>query len=439
MSDTFLLLLTAFLTIGSLFLGHPVALTFGGLGIILGLIFIGPATLPIAVTKTYSVMVSFPLIAIPLFIFMAYILERSGVAKKMFDGIRDLVAPLPGGLAIAVTIVCTVFAASTGIIGASIVSMGVLAGPYLLEQKYDKKLTVGTIMAGGTLGILIPPSMLLIVLGAVAGISVGQLFIGAIGPGLLLSVLYMLYIYVLCRLKPSLGPPVPKAEMDDLSVRFVRGILSVTPPVILMAVVLGSIFFGIATPSEAGAIGAFAAIILMICYGEFNLNNLRYATTATIKTSCMVMFIIIGVNIFSAVFMAMGCGRTLGGLFEALGNKWMFFAMTMLLVYLLGMIIDWTAILMLLVPIFFPIAKQVYGLDPFWFGMLVAINLQVSFLSPPFGYALFFMKSLKLPGVTLGDIYKGAIPFIMLQIIGLILVAIFPQFVTYLTNLAFAH
>ncbi len=439
MSDTLLLLLTAFLTIGSLFLGHPVALTFGGLGILLGLVFIGPATLPIAVTKTYSVMVSFPLIAIPLFIFMAYILERSGIAKKMFDGIRDLVAPLPGGLAIAVTIVCTVFAASTGIIGASIVSMGVLAGPYLLEQKYDKKLTVGTIMAGGTLGILIPPSMLLIVLGAVAGISVGQLFIGAIGPGLLLSGLYMFYIYILCRIKPSLGPPVPKAEMDNLSVRFVRGMLSVTPPVLLMAVVLGSIFFGIATPSEAGAIGAFAAIILMICYGEFNLSNLRYAATATVKTSCMVMFIIIGVNIFSAVFMAMGCGRTLGGLFEALGNKWMFFAMTMLLVYLLGMIIDWTAILMLLVPIFFPIAKQVYGLDPFWFGMLVAINLQVSFLSPPFGYALFFMKSLKLPGVTLGDIYKGAIPFIMLQIIGLILVAIFPQFVTYLTNLAFAH
>jgi len=439
MSDILLLILTAFLTIGSLFLGHPVALTFGGLGIILGLIFIGPATLPIAVTKTYSIMVSFPLIAIPLFIFMAYILDQAGIAKKMFDGIRDLVAPLPGGLAIAVTIVCTVFAASTGIIGASIVSMGVLAGPYLLEQKYDKQLTVGTIMAGGTLGILIPPSMLLIVLGAVAGISVGQLFIGAIGPGLLLSSLYMIYIFILCRIKPSLGPPVPKDEMDDLGVRFVRGLASVTPPIILMGVVLGSIFFGIATPSEAGAIGAFAALILMVCYGKFNLKNLRIATTATVKTSCMVMFIIIGVNIFSAVFMGMGCGRTLGNLFEALGNKWMFFAMTMVLVYLLGMIIDWTAIIMLLVPIFFPIAKQVYGLDPFWFGMLVAINLQVSFLSPPFGYALFFMKSLKLPGVTLGDIYKGALPFIGLQIVGLVLVAIFPQFVTFLTNLAFTR
>lgn len=439
MSDTLLLLFVAFLTIGTLFLGHSVALTFGGLGIILGYIFIGPAVLPIAVTKTYSVLVSFPLIAIPLFIFMAYILECSGVAKKMFNGIRDLVAPLPGGLAIAVTIVCTVFAASTGIIGASIVSMGVLAGPYLLEHKYDKRLTVGTIMAGGTLGILIPPSMLLIVLGAVAGISVGQLFIGAIGPGLLLSLMYMLYIYVICRRNPTLGPPVPKEDMDVLRIRLVRGVLSVTPPVLLILTVLGSIFFGIATPSEAGAIGAFAAIVLMVCYGQFNFKNMQYATMATVKTSCMVMFIIIGVNIFSAVFMAMGCGKTLGGLFEALGNKWLFFAMTMALIYLLGMIIDWTAILMLLVPIFFPIAREVYGVDPFWFGMMVAINLQVSFLSPPFGYALFFMKSLQLPGVSLGDIYRGALPFIALQIVALIIVALFPQTVTFLTDLAFAR
>ena len=207
---------------------------------------------------------------------MAYILERSGIAKIMFDGIRDLVAPLPGGLAIAVTIVCTVFAASTGIIGASIVSMGVLAGPYLLEHGYDKKLTVGTIMAGGTLGILIPPSMLLIVLGAVAGISVGQLFIGAIGPGLLLSFLYMLYIYILCRRNPKLGPPVPKDEMDDVQGPFhPRGIISVTPPVLLMLVVLRDQSSSESPPLPKPEPSAhFAAIILMICYGKFNLQNL---------------------------------------------------------------------------------------------------------------------------------------------------------------------
>jgi tripartite ATP-independent transporter DctM subunit len=437
MNDNLFLTLIGALTIGALFLGHPVALTFGGLGIIMVLIFIGPATLPIAVTKTYSIMVSFPLMAIPLFIFMAYILEKSGIAEIMFDGIRDLTANLPGGLAIAVNIVCTVFAASTGIIGASIVSMGVLAGPYLLEHGYDKKLTVGTIMAGGTLGIIIPPSLLLIVMGAVAGISVGKLFIGAIGPGLLLSLLYMIYIYVVCRRNPKLGPPVPKEEIKPLRTRLVKGITSVTPPAILMFVVLGSIFFGIATPSEAGAIGAFSAVILSICYGKFNMRNLYYATTATVKTSCMVLFIIVGVNIFSAVFMAMGCGRTLGTLFIGLGNKWLFFAMTMILIYLMGMIIDWTAILMLLIPIFFPIAQRIYGLDPFWFGMLVAVNLQVSFLSPPFGYALFFMKSLRLPGVTLGDVYKSSIPFIGLQIAALILIALFPQIVNFLTDLTF--
>jgi tripartite ATP-independent transporter DctM subunit len=437
MNDTLFLALIGGITIGALFLGHPVALTFGGLGILLGFIFIGPATLPIAVTKTYSIMVSFPLIAIPLFIFMAYILEKSGIAEIMFDGIRDLTASLPGGLAIAVNIVCTIFAASTGIIGASIVSMGVLAAPYLLDHGYDKKLTVGTIMAGGTLGIIIPPSLLLIVMGAVAGISVGKLFIGAIGPGLLLSLLYMIYIYAVCRRNPKLGPPVPKEEIKPLGTRLVRSIVSIGPPALLMIVVLGSIFFGIATPSEAGAVGAFSAVILAICYRKFTLSNLYYATTATVKTSCMVLFIIVGVNIFSAIFMGMGCGRTLGNLFMALGNKWLFFALTMTLIYILGMVIDWTAILMLLIPIFFPIAQRIYGLDPFWFGMLVAVNLQVSFLSPPFGYALFFMKSLKLPSVTLGDIYKSSVPFIGLQVVGLILIAVFPQIVTYLTNLAF--
>ena len=321
MNDNLFLTLIGTLTIGALFLGHPVALTFGGLGIIMGLLFIGPATLPIAVMKTYSIMVSFPLIAIPLFIFMAFILEKSGIAKIMFDGIRELTAGLPGGLAIAVNIVCTIFAASTGIIGASIVSMGVLAGPYLLEHGYDKKLTVGTIMAGGTLGIIIPPSLLLIVMGAVAGISVGKLFIGAIGPGLLLSLLYMAYIYVVCRRNPKLGPPVPKEEIKPLRTRLVKGIISVTPPALLMFVVLGSIFFGIATPSEAGAVGAFSAVILAICYGKFNMKNIYYATTATVKTSCMVLFIIVGVNVFSAIFMAMGCGRTLGTLFIGLGSK----------------------------------------------------------------------------------------------------------------------
>ncbi len=439
MNDTLLLILTSAITIGCLFLGHPVALTFGGLGIILGLIFIGPPTLPIAVTKVYSIMVSFPLIAIPLFIFMAYILEKSGIAEIMFDGIRDLTAGLPGGLAIAVNIVCTIFAASTGIIGASIVSMGVLAAPYLLEHGYDRKLTVGTIMAGGTLGIIIPPSLLLIVMGAVGGISVGKLFVGAVGPGLLLSLLYMIYIYAVCRRNPKLGPPVPKEEIKPLRTRVIKGIKSVAPPGLLMFAVLGSIFFGIATPSEAGAIGAFFAIILSISYGKLTIENLYYATTATVKTSCMVLFIIVGVNIFSAVFMDMGCGRTLGSLFMALGNKWLFLSISMILIYLMGMIIDWTAILLLLIPIFFPLAQRTYGLDPFWYGMLVAVNLQASFLSPPFGYALFFMKSLKLPGVTLGDIYKSSVPFIGLQIIGLVLVILFPQIVNFLTDLAFAH
>jgi tripartite ATP-independent transporter DctM subunit len=400
------------------------------------LIFIGPAVLPIAVMKTYSVMVSFPLMAIPLFIFMAFLLDRGGVAESMFDGIRDLFGHLPGGLAIAVTVVCTLFAASTGIIGATIVSMGVMAGPYLLDHGYDRKLTVGTIMAGGTLGILIPPSVLLIVLGATAGISIGQLFVGAVLPGLLMSLFYIIYIYVRCRINPSLGPPVPKEDLDPLKIRLVRGAKKVTPPVLLIFVVLGSLFAGIATPSEAGAIGAFAAFILMIGYGQFSLRKLHEAVKATVKASCMVLFIIVGVNVFSAVFMTLGCGKTLGSLFVALNDKWLFIWLTMLLIFALGMIIDWTAILMLLVPIFFPIAEH-YNINLFWFAMIISINLQTSFLSPPFGYALFFMKSLKLPGVTINDIYLSVLPFIAAQIVVLILCLLFPQIVTYLTNLVF--
>jgi tripartite ATP-independent transporter DctM subunit len=436
MSDLQLLSLVVGISIAMLFLGHPIALTFGAIGIILGWIFIGPAVMQIAVMKTYAVMVSFPLMAIPLFIFMAFLLEKGGVAESMFDGIRDLFGHLPGGLAIAVTVVCTLFAASTGIIGATIVSMGVMAGPYLLDHGYDRRLTVGTIMAGGTLGIIIPPSVLLIVLGSTAGISIGQLFVGAVIPGLLMSLFYMIYIYVRCRINPSLGPPVPIEELDPLKIRLVRGAKKVTPPVLLILVVLGSLFVGIATPSEAGAIGAFAAFLLMVGYGRFTFENFHGAVRSTVKASCMVMFIIVGVNIFSAVFMALGCGKTLGSLFIALDSKWLFIWLTMLLIFILGMIIDWTAILMLLVPIFFPIAMQ-YDINLFWFAMIISINLQTSFLSPPFGYALFFMKSLKLPGVGINDIYWSVIPFILMQFLVLILTMMFPQIVTYLTNLVF--
>ena len=438
MSDLSLLGLVVGVSIAVLFLGHPIALTFGSIGIILGWIFIGPSVIQIAVMKTYAVMVSFPLMAIPLFIFMAFLLDKGGVAESMFDGIRDLFGHFPGGLAIAVTVVCTLFAASTGIIGATIVSMGIMAGPYLLDHGYDRKLTVGTIMAGGTLGIIIPPSVLLIVLGATAGISVGQLFVGAVLPGLLMSVLYVIYIFVRCSINQSLGPPVPRAELDPLKIRLLRGFKKVTPPVMLIFVVLGSLFVGIATPSEAGAVGAFAAFILMVGYGQFSFRNFHAAVKATVKASCMVLFIINGVNVYSAVFMSLGCGKTLGNLFVALDNKWLFIWLTMLLIFLLGMIIDWTAILMLMVPIFFPIAVE-YDINLFWFAMIISINLQTSFMSPPFGYALFFMKCLQLPGVTINEIYLSVIPFIIAQLMVLFLCMFFPQIVTFLTELAFAR
>jgi tripartite ATP-independent transporter DctM subunit len=434
MTDIQLLILVAVVLIVAIFLGHPIALTFGGMAIIFGLAFLGPKTFPLCATKVYSTMCSFSLVAIPLFVFMAYILEASGISKVMFDGIRNLMFGLAGGLAVAVDLVCTLVAASTGIIGASIVSMGILAGPQMLRHNYDKKLTVGSIMAGGTLGILIPPSILLILMGATSGLSVGQLFMGGVGTGLLLSSMYIAYILILCYRNPTMGPPVPIEERLPLRSALVMGIKGVVPPIGMILAVLGSIFMGIATPAQAGAIGCSIAIIMMIARGQFNRRNLSSAVTDTLKTSSMVLFIIVAAGVFSAVFMGMGCGTTSGDIFAGIGNKWLFIAATMALIFFLGMIIDWTAILVLLVPIFFPIAAG-YDIDLLWFGMLVAVNLQTSFLSPPFGYALFFMKSLALPGVTIGDIYRSVIPFIGLQLIGLTLVIVFPPIATYLPSI----
>jgi len=435
MKDIQLLALVVVLLLVVLFLGHPLALSLGALGIFLGLVFLGPSVFPLAITKTYSLMCNFSLIAIPLFIFMAYILDKAGIAKIMFDGMRDLTGGLAGGLAVATDLVCTLMGASTGIIATGVVSMGVIAGPHMLKHGYDKKLTVGCIMAGGTLGILVPPSIMLVLMGAVAGISVGRLFMGGVGTGLMLSSLYIIYILLLCRRHPELGPPVPVEERAAVRTRLVRGVKGVGPPILLIVAVLGSIFTGVATPAQAGAIGAFIAIIMMIAYGQFNLANMTSATTESLKISTMVLLIIFGANIFPAIFMAMGCGINQGDIFAALDNKWLFIGSTMLLIYILGMFIDWTAILVLLIPIFFPIAVGTYGLDPFWFGMIVAVNLQASFLSPPFGYALFFIKALKLPGVTLGDIYRSSLPFLGLQVIGLALVIIFPPIATYLPSI----
>jgi len=420
-----------------LFLGHPLAFVLGGLAVIFGLIGWGPQCLYMFMNRIYNVMDNYVLIAIPLFIFMANILERSGVAEKLFDSFRLLLGPLRGGVAVAVVIVCTLFAACTGIIGASVVSMSLLAMPTMLKYGYQKELTTGTIAAGGTLGILIPPSIMLVVMGDQARLSVGKLFIGAVLPGLVLAALYIIYILLRCLINPKLGPALSPEErkMYSLITRVSQSVKYLVPPMILILGVLGSIFFGVATPTEAAAVGAFLAFVMMLVYRRFSWKAITEAIWQTAKTNCMVIIILCGATCFTGVFLGIGGGDVIKDLLFGLGlGKWGIFWIMMLIVFILGMFIDWIGIVLITFPVFLPIARQL-GFDPLWFVIMIAINLQASFLTPPFGYALFYLKGTAPEGVTIMDIYKGIIPFVFLMICGLLICVIFPSLSLWLPSL----
>lgn len=412
-----------------LLLGHPLALVLGGLATIFGFIAWGPECFYLFMNRIYNTMDNYVLIAIPLFIFMANILERSGVAEKLFESLHYLLGPLKGGVAVAVVLVCIVFAACTGIIGASVVAMGLLAMPTMLRYGYQKELTTGTIAAGGTLGILIPPSIMLVVMGDQAGLSVGRLFMAAIIPGGILGMLYIIYILVRCNLKVELGPPLSAEERRAVPVpkRIRMSIVYLLPPMVLILGVLGSIFFGIATPTEAAAVGAFLSFLMMLAYRRFSWSLLTQAVWQTAKTNCMVIIILCGATCFTGVFLGVGGGEVVKGFVLGFGlGKWGIFAIMMLIVFVLGMFLDWIGIVLITFPLFLPIAQGL-GFNPLWFVMMIAINLQASFLTPPFGYALFYLKGTAPEGVTLMHIYRGIVPFVLLMLVGLLICIIFPQ------------
>ncbi len=430
-----------FLMLGGLLLGlalgHSLAFVFGGLAVIFGYVAWGPSMFPLFINRIIGLMDNFILVAIPMFILMANLLNNSGVADKLFDSLRYLMGPVRGGIALAVVIVCTLFAACTGVIAASIVSMGMLGLPIMLKYGYDKELSCGTICAGGSLGILIPPSIMLVVMADQTGLSVGKLFVGSVVPGLMLAFLYALYILVLCWFKPELGPPLSKEERDKVSVSEVikMCLTSLAPTVILIAGVLGSIFTGIATPTEASAVGAFLALLLTIIYGRFSWKMLEEVTLSTAKTVAMVMMILVGATCFTGVFMGTGGGNALSELILGLGlGKWGTFVGMMFIMFLLGMFIDWIGIVYICFPIFIPIAVQL-GFDPLWFVVLAAINLQSSFLTPPFGYALFFMKGIAGNDLTTTQIYRSVVPFITIICFGMLLCIFFPEMITVPANL----
>ncbi|HOO37186.1 MAG TPA: TRAP transporter large permease subunit [Deltaproteobacteria bacterium] len=429
-------LMFAGLLIG-LFMGHPLAFVLGGLAVIFGYIGWGPSVFYMFMNRIWGTMDNYVLLAIPLFIFMAQFLDRSGVAEDLFKALRYLLGQTKGGIALTVVVVSTIFAACTGIIGASVVTMGLLALPMMRKYGYNEELSYGAICAGGTLGILIPPSIMLVVMASEATISVGKLFAGAVMPGIILSLLYLIYVYIRCHLNPELGPPISKEERAAVTSKDIMWMVlkSLVPPLVLILGVLGSIFFGIATPTEASGVGAFLAFLMVIGYGKFTWNGLYQAAIQTAKTNTMVIIILCGATCFTGVFLGIGGGDVVTEFVTGLGmGKWGTFWVMMLIVFLLGMFIDWIGIVLICFPLFLPIAKEL-GFDPIWFVIMMAVNLQASFLTPPFGYALFYIKGVDPDRIDIKKVYWGIIPFVALMLIGLIICAYFPQAVMWLPSM----
>lgn len=433
-----------FITIGmfvglliGLFMGHPLAFVLGGLAAIFGYLGWGASSFYMFLNQTWGIMDNYLLVCIPLFIFMAQLLDQSGVAEDLFDTMRYLFGPVRGGLAIAVVVVSTLFGACTGIIGASVVTMGLLSMPVFLKYGYSKRLASGAVCAGGTLGILIPPSIMLVVMADQAALSVGKLFAGAIVPGLILSGLYMVYILFRCWFKPEDGPALSKEERAAVSGKQLALMVlkSMVPPVILILGVLGSIFAGIATPTEAAGVGAILAFGMTLAYGKFTWKGLTQAVINTAKTTSMVIIILVGAACFSGVFMGSGGGDVVKEFIYGFGfGKWGTFVVMMIILFFLGMFIDWIGIIMITFPLFLPIAQDL-GFDKVWFVVTMAVMLQDSFLTPPFGYALFYLKGVAPPEVTTSDIYWGAFPFWRLMEVGLIVCVIWPPTILWLANI----
>ena len=422
------------LMVVGLVLGQELAFVLGGAGVIIGWLAWGGPGVTIAMTKIYDQMQSYSMVAIPMFVLMANFLTHSKVADGLFESIRYLLGPLKGGLGLAVILVSTVFAATTGIVGASVVTMGMLSLPVLLRSGYKPSLACGMVCAGGSLGILIPPSIMLVSMGSYAEVSVGKIFFAAIIPGLSLSLGYIIYIMIVTRIHPDWGPAMSEAELAEMPLkkRITGSLVNLIPPLILIFAVLGSIFGGIATPTEAAGVGALFALILAICYKQFSLKMLYESLIDTAKTTAMVFIILFGAAAFTGVFMSLDGDQIISNWVLGMGiGKWGAFAIMMVIVFILGMFIDWLGIVMIVFPIFLPIMDQ-FGFDRLWLVAITAVLLQTCFMTPPFGFALFYVKGILPDTVKIQEVYKGVIPFILIIIVVTVLCAVFPQLVTWL-------
>jgi tripartite ATP-independent transporter DctM subunit len=435
-----LMFLGALLILG---LGYPVAFSlgatailFGGIGVALGVF--DPLLMRALPSRIFSNMSNFTLLAIPYFVFLGSMLEKSGLAEDLLETMGVLFGTMRGGLAIAVVFVGALLAATTGVVAATVVAMGVISLPIMLRYHYNKELATGVICASGTLGQIIPPSVVLVVLGDQLGVSVGKLFLGSLVPGILLAVSLALYVWVIAWIKPNLAPALPpEARTLRGKALALRTVKVMVPPLLLILAVLGSIFFGIATATEAGAVGALGATILAAANRRLTWQNFKAVADATMRTTTMVMFILIGSTAFSLVFTALKGGEFVYQLMAGLpGGAVGFMIASMLIVFFLGFFIDFFEIAFIVIPLFLPVAIAL-GIDLIWFGVLLGANLQTSFLTPPFGFSLFYLRGVAPPGITTAHIYRGVIPFILVQLAVVLLIVFFPALVTTLPELSF--
>ena len=432
--------IVAFLMLGGVFTlvltGFPIAFVIGSVAFIIGILVFGPTTTyHILYSRFYDLSLNYPYLAVPLFTFMGVILQHSGITKDLYESLYESLGRLRGGLAIVTIVFGTILATCLGVIAASVTILTLIALEPMLTRGYDKSLAAGTIVASGTLGILIPPSIMLVVYGPQAGISIGQMFMGAVFPGLMLAFGYVAYVVIRCYQNPELGPAIPADQISPFSIKKIWRLLkSLVPPVLLILAVLGTIFSGIAPPTEAAAIGCLASILLAVAYGKFSIELITHASIETLRVSAFVVMIAALCYAFVGVFMSAGSGEVVSKLILAVpGGKWASFAMIMLIVFLLGLFIEWIGIVFIIVPIFSPILAQL-GFNPLWAGMMICINLQMAFQTPPMAMSIFVLKGSAPPelGLTMTDIIKGVIPFVMIIMVVLLLCTIFPQIITWL-------
>lgn len=422
--------------------GYPVAYSFAGTAIVFGGIGLALGAFDLNLLKLlpnrwFGAMSDFTLLAIPFFVFMGAIFEKSGLAEKLLNTIGILLGPLPGGLALAVIVVGTLLAAATGVVAATVIVMGILSLPIMVRYNYDHKLATGVITASGTLAQLLPPSLVLVVLSSTVGVSVGDLFLGALIPGVMLAVIYGLYVVFVAIKDPSRAPALPPEARTMKGWALVReSLIVIVPPVLLIFAVLGSIFTGIATPTEAGAVGAAGACLLAILNHNFNWDIIKAAGRSTANITALVLMILFCSTFFALVFDGLGGQTWITNILSSLpGGYWGFIIVSNIAVFLLGINLEFLEISFIVMPLFVP-AAQALNVDLVWFSVMMAINLNMAFISPPVGFSLFYLQSVAPPEVETLDIHRGAIPFMGLQGVGLILVMLFPQTVLWLVNAA---